>query len=480
MTSILKEESLEVLEADDSLEKEEIGSTGATKFRRLTTFLSKYGIETHGIDPVPREERTDKRLYQMFLVWFSANLNISAFSTGTVGPVFFGLGLRDSLLIIFAVDLVLCAVPAYFAVFGPKLGMRAMVQARFSWGFYGSMIPSILNVLTLQAFLILNCIIGGQMIASVSDKLDDTTGIVITAVISLAVTFCGYRVLHWYESFAWFPNLVAFLVMLGVGAKHIENIPTPPPEASAVISYASVVVSSQISWCTMTPDYGVYHADAPSWRIFIYVYLGFFCSSLPGHILGAAFAASAPAVPSWQSGLGDGTNVGRLLEAVLAMSGGFGKFLTVVVALTFPSAVAPTMYSFGTSFMAVTPLFANIPRYVYAVVSTAIMIPVAIVGATRFYNILVDILSITGYWTSSFAAIVLAEHFVIRGNRFSTYNIEDWNQPTKLPLGVAAVLAFICSIGIIVPSMSQDWYTGSIASSGTGDIDSWRGIWSEA
>ena len=41
----------------------------------------------------------------------------------------------------------------------------------------------------MQGFLILNCIIGGQTLASVSDgHLDDTLGIVIIGVISLVVS----------------------------------------------------------------------------------------------------------------------------------------------------------------------------------------------------------------------------------------------------------------------------------------------------
>lgn len=39
----------------------------------------------------------------------------------------------------------------------------------------------------MQGFLILNCIIGGQTLASVSSHLDDAMGIVIISVISLAV-----------------------------------------------------------------------------------------------------------------------------------------------------------------------------------------------------------------------------------------------------------------------------------------------------
>ena len=53
--------------------------------------------------------------------------------------------------------------------------------------YYGSVIPSILNVLTMQGYLILNCIIGGQTLASVSSHLNDTLGIVIISVISVAV-----------------------------------------------------------------------------------------------------------------------------------------------------------------------------------------------------------------------------------------------------------------------------------------------------
>lgn len=53
--------------------------------------------------------------------------------------------------------------------------------------YYGSIIPSVLNVFSMQGFLILNCIIGGQMLASVSSRLNDTLGIVIISVISLAV-----------------------------------------------------------------------------------------------------------------------------------------------------------------------------------------------------------------------------------------------------------------------------------------------------
>jgi purine-cytosine permease-like protein len=77
---------------------------------------------------------------------------------------------------------------------------------------------------------------------------------------------------------------------------------------------------------------------------------------------------------------------------------------------------------------------------------------------------------IIGYWSAVFATIILAEHFVFRRRDFSLYDLTLFNKPKLLPPGIAAVFAFWCAVGIIVPSMSQVWYTGPIAASGTGDI----------
>lgn len=450
--------------------------------RRTTQLLSRYGIETHGIAPVPAEERLETRWYQMFFVWFSANMNILTFSTGTVGPAFFSLGVNDSLIVIIIVDLVVCLLPAFFAVFGPKLGTRAMVQARFSWGYFGAIIPTVLNVFSMQGFLILNCIVGGQTLASLSSHLDDTLGIVIIGIISLVVTFCGYRIIHWYESIAWIPNVIAFITMLGVGYPQLrdnQSAPVSQATAAEVISFASILASSILSWCPMTPDYGVYHSPAASSaRIFLYTYLAFFAASVTAHSLGAAFAAAAPNVPAWNGGFNNSSSVGGLLYSVLLPTGAFGKLLTALVALSIPSACAPTMYTFSTSFMAVAPWFAAVPRWVYILISEGVLIPVAIVGAKKFYTTFVDILNIIGYWSSVFSAIILTEHVLFRRASFSEdqYPITTWASHTLLPSGIPAVVAFVCACGALVPFMSQAWYAGPVARHGSGDVGVYVGF----
>jgi purine-cytosine permease-like protein len=67
-----------------------------------------------------------------------------------------------------------------------------MIVSRYSFGFYGSIIPSLLNLVTFMGFLILNLILGGETLAAVSGYqaghgggLSWDIGIAIVGVIAL-------------------------------------------------------------------------------------------------------------------------------------------------------------------------------------------------------------------------------------------------------------------------------------------------------
>ena len=107
-------------------------------------------------------------------------------------------------------------------------------------------------------------------------------------------------------------------------------------------------------------------------------------------------------------------------------------------------------------------------------------------GQHKFYTTLTDFLGIIGYWAGDFrpfapsinglltsagtwASAVIVEHLYFRKGNFAHYDIQAWNVPSQLPLGAAALSACALSFTLIVPSMSQVWYTGPIART-TGDI----------
>jgi NCS1 nucleoside transporter family len=458
---------------DSDVEKD-YASSHSSEFSSSLPRGFRWGVEARGTVPVPYEDRTDTQFYKVFFVWFSMNFNILSFSTGTLGPVVFGLGLRDSCLVILFFNLIANILPAYLNTWGPRTGMRQMIVSRYSFGYYGVIFPTVLNLIGLSGFNILNCILGGQALSSVSNNnMSWTVGIVIIAVLSMTISFMGYKVLNWYERLSWPPVLLAFLVALGVGGQNLYNAnvqPAVPATASAVLSFAGTIAGFVITFSAMASDFTMYYdPNVSSHRIFWYSYLGYIVPIVLVECLGAAAALAAPSVDSWNLAYGPDGNVGGLLEAMLSPVGNFGKFLTVMLSLSVSANIACTLYSMCFNFQVLVPKLAAVPRYVFSVVGTAIALPLAIVGAHRFYTTLTDFLSLIGYWASAYGAILLVEHFYFRRGDFSTYDQADWNVAKRLPWGVAAVSAGILSFGLIIPCMSQAWFVGPIGLK-TGDI----------
>lgn len=96
-------------------------------------------------------------------------------------------------------------------------------------------------------------------------------------------------------------------------------------------------------------------------------------------------------------------------------------------------------------------------------------LPLSIVGAHRFYTTLTNFLSLIGYWASAYGAVLIVEHLYFRRGDFDSYDSRAWNNPRRLPWGVAAVGACALSFGLIIPCMNQVWFQGPIGIK-TGDI----------
>lgn len=114
----------------------------------------------------------------------------------------------------------------------------------------------------------------------------------------MQISFMGYKVLNWYERFAWPPVLLAFVVALGVGGKHLYNVPAAnPATAQQVLNFASVLAGFVITYSAMASDFTMYYKPtvsrcasilgtvhavlglfffpSPSHRIFWYSYLSY-------------------------------------------------------------------------------------------------------------------------------------------------------------------------------------------------------------
>ncbi|KAM0497905.1 hypothetical protein D7B24_005359 [Verticillium nonalfalfae] len=430
-------------------------------------------VEERGVEPIALEERNSTRYFNCFTIWFSINFNILPITFGLIGPKYNGLSFRDSVLIIVFVILFVTLAPAYMATLGPKTGMRQMIQARFSFGPYLVAIPVILNLATLTGFCIIMFVVGGQCISAVTDgALTPTLGIVLISLLALTISFCGYKILHFYETYAFIPALIAIVIATGTGGSKLhERVEVPTATAPQVLNYCMIIASYMIPWACIASDLTTYFspsARGASFRVFAYSYLGLILPAILLMTLGAAIGSAIPNVPAWSAAY-DETLVGGVLAAMLEPAGGFGKFVVVILAFTLLGNVAGTMYAVTLNFQTVAPVFSRVPRYIYAIVVTAIMIPVAIKAADDFFLSLENFVAVIAYWSAAFIGIVLVEHFVFRKANYKAYNHDEWNDASRLPSGLAAIGAGFLSFGLIIPCMDQAWYTGPIAKT-TGDL----------
>ncbi|KAK1711929.1 permease for cytosine/purines, uracil, thiamine, allantoin-domain-containing protein [Colletotrichum acutatum] len=188
------------------------------------------------------------------------NANILPITFGMLGPLLFGLNLRDSSLVILFFALLSKLAPAFLATFSPKTGMRSMIQARYSFGRYLVSVPVVLNLATLTGFCVIICVVGGQCLSAVTNgALSPDLGIALIAILSLFISFYGFKVLHFYETYAFIPAVSTIVIATGCGGSRLaEQAEIAPATASAVLSFGMIVASYMIPWACIASDLTTY------------------------------------------------------------------------------------------------------------------------------------------------------------------------------------------------------------------------------
>src|SRR5881275_866507 len=142
------------------------------------------GIETHGIERVSPKTRTHVRILDNFTMWLSANLVISTVGLGALAIPIFQLGFWDSVAIIIIFNALGVLPVAFFSTLGPKLGLRQMTISRFSFGWIGAVIMAIFNIAACIGWSVVNVIIGGQLVNSLTNgAIPEWLGILVIAIL---------------------------------------------------------------------------------------------------------------------------------------------------------------------------------------------------------------------------------------------------------------------------------------------------------
>lgn len=118
---------------------------------------------------------------------------------------------------------------------------------------------------TLAGYAIIDCILGGQAISAVSRSgVSVNVGIVVIAIITLVITFCGAKWIHYFDQYAWLPSLVGVIGALGGGGRYLHlQVDTLPVTPRTVLSYGSLVAGFFLPWAAIASDFTTYFDRRP-------------------------------------------------------------------------------------------------------------------------------------------------------------------------------------------------------------------------
>ncbi len=411
------------------------------------------GIETHGIERVSPATRSHVRIFDNFTMWLSANLVLSTVVLGAIAIPVFGLGFWDSIAVIIIFNALGVLPVAFFSTLGPKLGLRQMTISRFSFGWVGAIIMALFNVAACIGWSAVNVIVGGQLIAALSNgAIPRWLGILIIAILTTIVSIYGYKYVHRYERIAWIPMAIIFAIMFIVAAPHVKIVTATSSglaQIAGMISFGGAIYGFATGWSSYAADYNVNQPEETSAsRIFWLTFLGVFIPCVILEILGMAFSTYI------SKGGGD------LLAGVVSPLGGFGTFILVLLALSVIANNIPNDYSLGLSIQVLGKPLQRVNRAVWTLIGAVVYVLIAVPAAANFNATLENFLLIVAYWLGPWGIILVLEHFVFRHGQ---YNVNDWNTPSKLPIGWAAVVSLVIGLIGVYLGAAQSLFVGPIA-----------------
>lgn len=397
--SVLAEDNL-----DSPISPPDVSAT-STWQRHVQLFekqLVALNFEARGIRRVEPDERHDLQTLgftQIIMLWFSVNLAANNITLGMLGPAVFQLNFLDSSLCAVFGMLVGCLPVAYIATFGPRSGNRSLVFARYTMGWYLAKLVVVLNLVVLLGYALIDAVVAGQILSAVSTNgsLSVVVGIIIVAVITWVITTFGYSVVHYYERYAWLPQIIVLSILAGVAGPQFDLHGTsqgdPRTVAGNRLSFFSLCLSAAITYAGGGADYFVYYPEStPGWKVFMSTMAGLTTSFTYAFILGIGLATGIVANATYATAYT--TSQGALIVAGFAPLGRFGSFCSVVVALGLVANLIPPTYSSGVDFQILSRWLARVPRVVWNTLGVVVYTVCALAGRDHLAEIFTNFLAL--------------------------------------------------------------------------------------
>jgi NCS1 family nucleobase:cation symporter-1 len=414
---------------------------------RMPAGSGDLAIETHGITPVPEDNRygTPRRL---FTVWFAPQMNMTGVFTGSLAIVF-GLGFWLGLLAM-VIGTLLGSLPvAYLSTWGPRTGTGQLPASRMAFG-ATVVLPAIVQWLSSIAWDGLVGLFGGEALSTLL-HIPFWVGVLIVLALQGAVGIFGYELIHRVEAVMTVVLVITFAVLTIKLLSGNHQIVTPPTVhhgalVGSFVLEVTVALSLAISWASYASDYSRYlPPSTPRKPVFWY--------SMGGIVLGY-IAIQAIGIAGAKA-LGAETAVG--VRDI--MGGGFlGALALLVIALASVGSNVMNDYSGS---LALQTVGVKVRRPISALVVTVIAFFLILWmhggdTSSRFENVLLFV----GYWIPAFVAIVTIDwYYRVRGRQ----TINPARESTVRADAIVALTTFVVAFGAAVPFMDTSIIVGPVA-----------------
>ncbi|MFJ9683277.1 purine-cytosine permease family protein [Streptomyces sp. NPDC101194] len=255
-----------------------------------------FQVETHGIDPIPDEERHGGAK-DLFWLWFGSNLTFTYVINGALA-VSFGLSFWQAAGVVVLGGLSFFAISAA-GLSGVRTGTATLVVSRAPFGVRGNWPAGMLNWVVSIGYTILNTVVGTLALEAFfadtgvgSGRTARAFALLITLALTFVVALWGHATVQFAERW------IAYVLAVGFAALLVFLLPGADTAGAAVSPGASgwslafvVMLAGPFSYVPMPADYTRYLPRTTSMRSLTwYGALGGFVSSVALGIAGVAAA----------------------------------------------------------------------------------------------------------------------------------------------------------------------------------------------
>ncbi len=362
--------------------------------------LEAFKLERHGVDAIPKSERT-KSWWDLFVIQAGVNITLSSLLLG--GLLVPGLSWTQACLALVVGNIILGILLALMGYFGVDYGISTTVASRFALGHpRGSWIASIIILMSMVGWFAVTAELAGL---ATHDALQGTAGfsnvavvIALIGVLNSLPPILGYENIKWLSRLAvpGLTGLCVWILVVIVSKYGYRNlIHYTPTHTLSLTTGLDLVMGGLIVGVFTAPDISRYVvSERDNW---IGAMLGAFPPSL---FLGLVGALSKLATGDW--------NAVSVVQRL-----GLGAPALIVIIASSWTANNSNLYSSG---LALANIFPKMSRWQSTALMGALGTTLAALRVTRYFGSFLLVLSDL---FSPLIGILLCDYFLVRRSRLN-------------------------------------------------------------